>query len=202
MDERTITVAPPPSTAGPLRRAHALVHCSDETLVARTARGDEEAFAELYDRLGGLAYSLAFRVLRSTTLAEDAVQEAFLGVWRTADRFDARRASARAWLLLQVRARAIDRVRHEQRRATVAVEPEELESSPAPDDVWRRLERERLDAALATLPDRDRELLELAYFEGYTQSELARRLGMPLGTVKRRTFDALGRLRAHLGDDR
>lgn len=182
------------------------MHCSDETLVARTARGDEAAFAELYDRLGGLGYSLALRVLRSGTLAEDAVQEAFLTIWRTADRFDARRASARAWVLLQVRARAIDRVRHEQRRAgrNVALEPGDADSVAAPvdDDAWWRLERERLQAALRTLPDRERELLELAYFEGFTQSELARRLGIPLGTVKRRTFDALGRLRVLLQEDR
>jgi RNA polymerase sigma-70 factor (ECF subfamily) len=179
-----------------------LAHLSDEALLALVSRGDDAALGELYDRYGRVAYGLALRIVRDRALAEDAVQEAFLGVWRTADRFDARRASARAWLLLQVRARAIDRVRTEQRRATVVLELEDLESSPAPDDAWRRLERERLDAALATLPDRDRELLELAYFEGYTQSELAYRLGLPLGTVKRRTFDALARLRAHLGDDR
>jgi len=194
-------VAHAPST-GSWRRARSLAHCSDEALEARTARGDEAALAELYDRHGGLAYSLAYRILRSATLAEDAVQEAFLGVWRGAERFDARRASARAWLLLQVRARSIDRVRHEQRRATVAVEPDALESSPAPDDAWRQLEREHLEAVLRKLADRDRELLELAYFEGYTQAEIARRLGMPLGTVKRRTFDALRTLRAHLEEDR
>ena len=92
------------------------LHCSDEALVARIARGDEAAFAELYDRLGALAYSLAVRILRNPSLAEEATQEAFVAVWRNAARFDARRGSARAWVLLQVRARSIDRVRHEERR--------------------------------------------------------------------------------------
>ena len=175
--------------------------------MARTARGDEAAFAELYDRLGTLAYSLAVRILRNPSLAEEATQEAFVAVWRSAARFDARRGSARAWVLLQVRARAIDRVRHEERRggAIVEADDETLESaSPRrPDDeAWARLERESLEAALATIPDRERELIELAYFEGYTQSELATRLGLPLGTVKRRTFDALARLRTQLEGER
>ena len=174
--------------------------------MARTARGDEAAFGELYDRLGTLAYSLAVRILRNPALAEEATQEAFVAVWRGAARFDARRGSARAWVLLQVRARAIDRVRHEERRggAMVEADDETLESaSTAPaDEAWARLERESLEAALATIPDRERELIELAYFEGYTQSELATRLGLPLGTVKRRTFDGLARLRTILEGDR
>ncbi len=183
-----------------------LLHCSDEALVARTARGDEAAFAELYDRLGSLAYALAVRILRNPSLAEEATQEAFVAVWRGAARFDARRGSARSWVLLQVRARSIDRVRHEERRGGLIdeVDTEVLESVSAgpADEAWSRLERERLEAALATIPDRERELIELAYFEGYTQSELATRLGLPLGTVKRRTFDALARLRGQLEGER
>ena len=182
------------------------MHCTDEALIVRIARGDEAAFAELYDRLGTLAYSLALRILRNPSLAEEATQEAFLAVWRGAARFDARRASARAWVLLQVRARAIDRVRHEERRGGHGVELDtELHegSAVAPgDEAWMRLERERLEAALSTIPDPERELIELAYFEGYTQSELATRLGLPLGTVKRRTFNGLARLRDLLQDDR
>lgn len=183
-----------------------LLHCSDEALVARIARGDEAAFAELYDRLSSLAYALAVRILRNPSLAEEATQEAFVAVWRGAARFDARRGSARSWVLLQVRARSIDRVRHEERRGgqTDEVDTEVLESVSAgpADEAWSRLERERLEAALATIPDRERELIELAYFEGYTQSELATRLGLPLGTVKRRTFNALARLRGQLEGER
>lgn len=194
----------PPTAAR--TRDRDLLHCSDEALVARIARGDEAAFAELYDRLGSLAYSLAVRILRNPSLAEEATQEAFVAVWRNAARFDARRGSARSWVLLQVRARSIDRVRHEERRGgqNEQVDAELLESVGArPDDeAWSRLERERLEAALATIPDRERELIELAYFEGYTQSELATRLGLPLGTVKRRTFNALARLRAQLEGER
>ena len=195
-----------PATTASRTRDRALLHCSDEALVARTARGDEAAFAELYDRLGALSYALAVRILRNPSLAEEAVQEAFVSVWRGAARFDARRGSARSWVLLQVRARSIDRVRHEERRGgqSAELDTELLESvSAGPDDeAWSRLERERLEAALATIPDRERELIELAYFEGYTQSELATRLGLPLGTVKRRTFNALARLRGLLEGER
>lgn len=187
-------------------RDRALLHCSDEALVGRTARGDEPAFAELYDRLGALAYALAVRILRNPSLAEEATQEAFVAVWRNAARFDARRGSARSWVLLQVRARSIDRVRHEERRGgqmdEVDSDTVESDSADPADEAWSRLERERLVAALTTIPDRERELIELAYFEGYTQSELATRLGLPLGTVKRRTFNALGRLRVVLEGER
>ena len=172
----------------------------------RAARGDEAAFADLYDRLGALAYSLAVRILRNPSLAEEATQEAFVAVWRGAARFDARRGSARSWVLLQVRARAIDRVRHEDRRGgqTDELDTDLLEDANAgtADEAWARLERESLESALATIPDRERELIELAYFEGYTQSELATRLGLPLGTVKRRTFNALARLRTILESER
>jgi RNA polymerase sigma-70 factor (ECF subfamily) len=188
------------------RRDRAFVHCSDEALVVRTARGDELAFAELYDRTGAHAYGLAVRILRNPSLAEEATQEAFVAVWRNAARFDARRGGARAWILLQTRARAIDRVRHEERRGGQMLEADDetLESvgTGVAEEAWARLEREHLETALTEIPDRERELIELAYFEGYTQSELATRLGLPLGTVKRRTFDALARLRVILEGDR
>jgi RNA polymerase sigma-70 factor (ECF subfamily) len=171
-------------------------HLSDEAVVALTARSDEAALAELYDRYGRAAYGLAFRVLRDPALAEDAVQEAFLDVWRQADRFVPERARASAWLFTFVHRRAVDVVRREERRRT-----DPIESAPEPggataeDEAWLRLERERVQHALRQLPDAQREAIELAYYGGFTQSELAERLGEPLGTIKSRMFSGLARLR-------
>jgi RNA polymerase sigma-70 factor (ECF subfamily) len=177
-------------------RSRDLAHLSDEALVALVARSDESALAELYDRVGGTAYGLAYRVLRDEALAEDAVQEAFLGLWRSAGAFIPERAKASTWILTLVHRRAVDLVRREQRRRT-----EPLESAHEPTDdsaeeaAWLRLDRERVQSALAQLPDQQREALELAYYGGYTQSELADRLGQPLGTIKSRMFAGLTRLR-------
>jgi RNA polymerase sigma factor (sigma-70 family) len=179
-----------------------LAHLSDEALVALVARGDDSALAALYDRFGRVAYGLSLRVLRDRALAEDAVQEAFLGIWRGADRFVAERAKASSWILTLVHRRAVDLVRREQRRRT-----ESLEAAPEPvadaadEEAWLRLQRERVQGALRRLPDQQREALELAYFGGFTQSELADRLGEPLGTIKSRMFSGLARLRELLGEE-
>ncbi|HEV8687609.1 MAG TPA: sigma-70 family RNA polymerase sigma factor [Gaiellaceae bacterium] len=179
-----------------------LAHLSDEALVALVARGDDSALAALYDRFGRVAYGLSLRILRDRALAEDAVQEAFLGIWRGADRFVAERAKASSWILTLVHRRAVDLVRREERRR---VEP--LEAAPEPaagsadEEAWLRLQRERVQAALRRLPDQQREALELAYFGGFTQSELADRLGEPLGTIKSRMFSGLSRLRELLGEE-
>jgi RNA polymerase sigma-70 factor (ECF subfamily) len=178
-----------------------LAHLSDEALVALVARSDEFALAELYDRVGGTAYGLAYRVLRDEALAEDAVQEAFLGLWRSAGSFIPERAKASTWILTLVHRRAVDLVRREQRRRA-----EPLEGTPEPavgsaeEAAWLRLDRERVQAALARLPDQQREAIELAYYGGYTQSELADRLGQPIGTIKSRMFAGLTRLRELLED--
>ena len=173
-----------------------LAHLSDEAVVALAARSDEVALAELYDRFGRIAYGLALRVLRDSALAEDAVQEAFLVVWRSAARFVPERGSARTWILTLVHRRAVDLVRREERRRT---EPIESAAEPAGEGAeelaWLRLERERVQDALRRLPDQQREALELAYYGGYSQSELADRLGQPLGTIKSRMFAGLARLR-------
>ncbi len=182
------------------RRDHA--HLSDEALVALVARSDEAALAELYDRIGGVAYGLAYRVLRDEALAEDAVQEAFLGLWRGAASFVPERAKASTWLLTLVHRRAVDLVRREQRRRAEPLEdaPEAMTES-AEEDAWLRLKRERVQAALVQLPDQQRKAIELAYYGGFTQSELAERLGQPLGTIKSRMFAGLSRLRELLEDD-
>jgi DNA-directed RNA polymerase specialized sigma24 family protein len=151
--------------------ARTFAHLSDEAIVALVARSDEEALAELYDRFGRVAYGLALRVLRDEKLAEDAVQEGFLAAWRNADRFMPERAKASTWVLTFVHRRAVDLVR-----------------------------RERVQAALRRLPDQQREALELAYYGGFSQSELAERLGQPVGTIKSRMFTGLARLRELLSE--
>ncbi len=179
-----------------------LAHLSDEALVALAARSEQSALAELYDRYGRPAYGLALRVLRDESLAEDAVQEAFLALWRTAARFVPERGKASTWILTLVHRRAVDLVRREEHRRTDALEhapePESLDS--VDEEAWLRLQRERVQGALKELPDQQREALELAYYGGFTQSELAERLGQPLGTIKSRMFMGLARLRELLGE--
>ena len=180
-----------------------LAHLSDEAVVALAARGQEAALAELYDRLGSAAYALAFRVLRDGALAEDAVQDAFLAVWRSAGSFVPERAKARTWILTLVHRRAVDVVRREERRRSDPIEGvEEGSDASAEQAAWLRLERERVQVALRQLPDPQREALELAYYGGFTQAELAERLGEPLGTIKSRMFAGLSRLRDLLSDTR
>jgi RNA polymerase sigma-70 factor (ECF subfamily) len=173
-----------------------LAHLSDEAVVALAARSDEVAFAELYDRYGRVAYGLALRVLRDEALAEDAVQDAFLAIWRGAAHFIPERGKASTWILTLVHRRAVDLVRRENRRRTEPLEETDVPASQgsAEDIAWLRLERERVQAALKLLPDPQREAIELAYYGGYTQSELAERLGQPLGTIKSRMFAGLTRL--------
>jgi RNA polymerase sigma factor (sigma-70 family) len=174
-----------------------LAHLSDEAVVALTARSDEIALAELYDRFGRAAFGLAFRVIRDEALAEDAVQEAFLAVWRGASRFIPERAKASTWIMTLVHRRAVDLVRREERRRADPLPEYETEAGgpSAADSAWLRLERERVQDALRQLPDQQREAIELAYYGGFTQSELAERLGEPLGTIKSRMFTGLARLR-------
>jgi RNA polymerase sigma-70 factor (ECF subfamily) len=178
-----------------------LAHLSDEALVALAARSEQSALAELYDRYGRTAYGLALRVLRDQSLAEDAVQEAFLAIWRTASRFMPEKGRASTWILTLVHRRAVDTVRREQRRRADSLE---LAAEPSvegvEEDAWLRLQRERVQEALRHLPDTQREALELAYYGGFSQSELAERLGQPLGTIKSRMFTGLSRLREELGE--
>ena len=178
-----------------------LAHLSDEALVLMAARSEESALAELYDRYGRTAYGLALRVLRDQSLAEDAVQEAFLTVWRTAAQFVPERGKASTWILTLVHRRAVDAVRREQRRRAHSLErAAEPSVDSVEEDAWLRLQRERVQSALQRLPDAQREALELAYYGGFTQSELAERLGQPLGTIKSRMFSGLSRMRELLGD--
>jgi RNA polymerase sigma-70 factor (ECF subfamily) len=169
-------------------------HLSDEALLALIARADDQALAELYRRLSSVAYGLAFRILRDDALAQDAVQEAFLGVWRGAGRFSAERAKPSTWVLTLVHRRAVDLVRREERRRTEPLEVDAVDDAREADaDELAR--REIVRSALRRLPAEQREAIELAYYGGYTQTELAERLNQPLGTIKSRMFTGLARLR-------
>jgi len=175
---------------------------TDEQVLEAVGRGDDDALGELYDRFGRLAFRLAFRILRDRALAEDAVQEAFLAVWRSADAYKRERAKPSTWILTVVHRRAVDIVRREQSRRS---EPLEVAPEPsvgaADEDAVLRDRRAAVQAALTELPGDQRQALELAYYGGLTQSELAERLGVPLGTVKSRMFAGLGRLRELLAAD-
>jgi RNA polymerase sigma factor (sigma-70 family) len=188
--------------SSPLGREEPAVQArSDEDVLDAVGRGDDDALGELYDRYGRLAYGLAFRILRDRTLAEDAVQEAFLAVWRSADAYKRERAKPSTWILTVVHRRAVDLVRKEQRRRGEPLETApEPTAGPADEDAALRDRRAAVQAALTALPGDQRQALELAYYGGLTQSELAERLGVPLGTVKSRMFAGLGRLRELLAE--
>jgi RNA polymerase sigma factor (sigma-70 family) len=166
--------------------------------VSDSARALELAFRT--ERAAVLA-TVTRRLGGDLALAEDAVQDAFLAAWRTAGRFMPERGKASTWLLTLVHRRAVDAVRREQRRRTEPLDPIHEPAGEAADDVaWLRFERGRVQEALRALPDQQRETLELAYYGGYTQSELAERLGQPLGTIKSRMFAGLSRLRDLLAE--
>jgi RNA polymerase sigma factor (sigma-70 family) len=191
-----LTATPPPATS------RDLAHLSDEALLSLVASSDDLALAELYDRFGGVAYGLALRILRDEALAQDAVQEAFLAVWRSADRFLAERAKASTWILTLVHRRAVDLVRREDRRRGEPLERAAEPVAPATteDEATIGYERRVVQEALRQLTPEQREALELGYYGGLTQSELAERLGQPLGTIKSRMFTGLSRLRDLLAE--
>ena len=174
---------------------------SDEALLEAVAGDDEAALGELYDRFGRIAYGLALRVVRDASLAEDAVQEAFLQVWRGAGSYRPERAKASTWLLTFVHRRAVDLVRREERRRAEPVEALPDPAGPSADEeAVRGSRRQVVRDALRALPSEQRQAIELAYYGGLTQSELADRLGQPLGTIKSRMFTGLQRLRALLDE--
>jgi len=190
------------TTAPPHAAGRDLAHLSDEAVLSLVASSDDQALAELYDRFGRVAYGLALRILRDEALAQDAVQEAFLAVWRSADRFLAERAKASTWILTLVHRRSVDLVRREDRRRG---EPLESAAEPAApttteDEATLGFERRVVQEALAQLTPEQRETLELGYYGGLTQTELAEQLGQPLGTIKSRMFTGLSRLRDLLAE--
>lgn len=182
---------------------------SDNALLEAIRHRDEGAIAILYDRYGRLAFGLAYRVLGDRGAAEDVVQEAFLSAWRRAESFETTRGNARTWLLSIVHHRAIDRLRGTAGRTRQDAPIDDFERVLATDDPWREvsqvMQRETLQRALATLPEAQRQAVQLAYFDGYTQQEIATAMAVPVGTVKGRLRLAMQRLRSLLAgieDDR
>jgi RNA polymerase sigma-70 factor (ECF subfamily) len=176
---------------------------SDPQLVAGLAAGDVEALRMLYQRYGTLAYTLAVRILGDPGRAEDVVQDAFMRVWTHAASFDPDRGSLRTWLLTTVRHRAIDYLRGRPGKARHELElTPEVPAHGAGSDPWRdvaeSLERQAVRQALASLPPDQRQVVELAYFGGYTQREIAEIVSVPLGTIKGRTRLALEKLASYL----
>jgi RNA polymerase sigma-70 factor (ECF subfamily) len=172
----------------------------DEALLGACAEGDEQALGTLYDRHSAVAYRLALRIVRDAALAEDVVQEAFLTLWGQAERYDRSRGGASSWILVLVHRRAVDCVR---RQARFYALQERLEAPPSVveathDEASLREVRRDVQAALSTLSRAEREVLDLAYWGGLTQSEIALALDIPFGTVKSRTATALTRLREAL----
>ena len=169
---------------------------SDEWLLFLAAEFDEEAVGELYDRYGPIAHALACGILRDRALAEDAVQEAFLTVWRSAARFAPEHGSARAWILTLVHRRTVDLIRGNKGRQHDALEIVlEVADESAGAALSAVHDRERIRAALSQLSTEFRQPIELVYYGGLTQREVAARLGEPLGTVKSRMFRGHARLR-------
>jgi RNA polymerase sigma-70 factor (ECF subfamily) len=176
---------------------------NDRTLVARIERRDADALAALYDRYGARANGLAARILRDTGEAEEVVQEVFLYVWRAASTFDGTRGSVLAWLLVATRSRAIDRLRARRPGGRERLRP--LDDAPevaSPENLELGAEGRQWEAicrtAIAELPEDQRRALELAYFEGLTQQEIAERTDTPLGTVKTRVRLGLMKLRERI----
>jgi RNA polymerase sigma-70 factor (ECF subfamily) len=187
----------PPRSAAPLRAS------DDLAIVRRMVAGEPDALAELYDRFAPLVLAVARRILGGAGEAEEVVQEAFLQAWNQAERYDAGRSSVSTWLLLIARTRALDRLRsrgaRERTAQAAAAEPPAADTSSDGDDsVLHRERRRRVRQALAELPEEQRRVLELAFYEGLSQSEIATRTGTPLGTVKTRALLGMKKLRQAL----
>lgn len=193
--------------ASELRRLRAIdgsaVPPTDEELLLEVARGDQQAFAELYDRVAGTVYGVVRRVLRDPAQSEEVTQEVLVEVWRTATSFDTDRGRARTWILTMAHRRAVDRVRSEQASRERTDRVGHRNQAPAFDEVAElvetRFEHEQVREGLAALTALQREAVELAYFQGYTYREVSELLETPLGTIKTRMRDGLIRLRDAMG---
>ena len=177
----------------------------DRALIRAVAAGAGDAVADLYDRHGATVYGLALRVLGQPDLAEEVVQDVFAQVWREAGRYDAGRSTVAGWIVMLTRTRAIDRLRARRARPDLSATAPAAQAAtlPAagrtPEAITLLAENVRqVRGALAQLPDQIRSLIELAYYEGLTHSEIAERTGIPLGTVKTRLRTAMGTLRSAL----
>ncbi len=176
----------------------------DHQLLERITAKDKDALNTLYSRYMTPVYSLSLHMLKQPPLAEEVTQDVFLNIWLKASSFNASRGTPRSWIMSVAHHRVVDAIR--ARRRSAMSEPEDYEtltrlpsSEPSVESqVTQSLDRERIMRALSTLPDRQREVIELAYFEGYSQSEMAEKLSQPLGTIKTRVRLAMQKLRMSL----
>jgi RNA polymerase sigma-70 factor, ECF subfamily len=179
---------------------------ADEELMPLIGEKDPEAFEVFYDRHGGVAYSLAYRIVGEKAAAEDVTQEAFISIWRSGARFDRARGSVRSWMLSIVRNRAIDALRSRAGKAPKLTFDDDavLEQRPSDelteDEAMRHETATEVRGAIGTLPGEQSKVIELAYFGGFSQSEIARMLGVPLGTVKGRMRLGLEKIRGELAE--
>ncbi len=175
-------------------------------LLKRSARGDREAYADLYDATAGRVHGLVLRVVRDRAQAEEVTQEVYLEIWRTAGRFDPDRGSGLAWLMTIAHRRSVDRVRSAEatvnRETTYHRRNHVIEHDTTAEAAHASLEARRIRSALQQLTEAQREAIELAYFGGYTHTEVATMLELPLGTAKTRIRDGLIRLRDTIGGGR
>lgn len=189
---------PPPSSAAAT---------GDATLVRRIGDRDAEALSQLFSRHAPVLLALGKRILGNPSDAEEALQEVFVYVWNHADRYDAKRSSVATWLVLLMRSRAIDRWRknaviERSHEAAQPADPPVADASTAgPESVFHRERRERVRDELAKLPAEQRDVLNMAFYQGLTQTEIAAKTGLPLGTVKTRTLLAMKKLRGALRDE-
>lgn len=178
-------------------------HDGLQDLVRRSGQGDQAAFAALYDATSATVYGLAMRVTRSPELAAEVVQETYLMAWQQSDRFDAARGSVPAWLCTVAHRRAVDRIRQAAREREREQTYEQRRAETPADQTWQEVEQtmdtHEVRAGLGQLTPLQREAVALAYYQGFTHQEVARRLDVPLGTAKARIRDGLTRLRSALG---
>lgn len=168
---------------------------SDAELITRLSRRDQAALAALYERYANLVYSLALRVVQDGRLAEEVTQDVFMEVWNRPERWDAQKGRFSSWLLTVTRYTAIDRLRGERGRAEDMPYEDTLSHQPDADPLSAWAEAEALRPLLAQLPPEQRHMIDLAFFQGLTHSQIAERTGLPLGTVKTRLRTALTHLR-------
>lgn len=169
---------------------------TDSQLIEAVAAGDRSALSDLYDRYAGLMLAVGLKMLNDRREAEDVLHDVFLEVWRSARSFDADRGSARTWILMRMRSRCLDR----RRRTRRAYELTDDSEPQTPEDPSAAVDRARVRAALGTLNEAQRQVIELGYFGGLSSTEIAEQTGTPVGTVKSRVAAALSKLRAGLQD--
>lgn len=196
-----LRTAPSAGNGDPQRRTpRAATRTDDGELMRRVRADDRVALGVLYDRHAASVYGLAYRMLRERSAAEDVVQETFIAVWRSRDGYRPQQGSLRAWLLTIARNRAIDAIRRGRADLHAELDTDREQEAPdrTDDEALRRIEAEDIGGVLRSLPDVQRQALELSYFSGLSQREIATRLGIPIGTVKGRMRLALQKLATQL----